>query len=189
MSLVNTAVRNLNGAKFTDADVTLELGAEAISYAKTYTGDFPYLVDMYTNLSKGKVLSVPQIRGILNCLRAQILASQKAQDSKPQDSHNVPSNRYAVTIEGKLRFFKVNNVEAGKWEGWVFVEELFGSQGSFNHVAIKGKAKFDILKAIAQDEDSLARFGQELGICGMCASPLTDEESRAIGIGPVCRNK
>lgn len=31
------------------------------------------------------------------------------------------------------------------------------------------------------------RYGREIGRCGICNRTLTDEESRRIGIGPVCR--
>jgi hypothetical protein len=33
------------------------------------------------------------------------------------------------------------------------------------------------------------RYGKELGRCGVCDMPLTNEESRELGIGPVCRAK
>ena len=52
---------------------------------------------------------------------------------------------------------------------------------------LRPKARQAVLDGIAADADALARFGQELGICGNCGRDLTDEESRALGIGPVCR--
>ncbi len=65
--------------------------------------------------------------------------------------------------------------------------EMFGGGGVR---AIKGvEPRNLILTAIANDPDALARFGQELGKCGKCGRDLTDEESRAIGIGPVCREQ
>lgn len=32
-------------------------------------------------------------------------------------------------------------------------------------------------------------FGQKIGICSRCGTELTNTESRAYGIGPICRNK
>jgi len=32
-------------------------------------------------------------------------------------------------------------------------------------------------------------YGTELGECGVCGRTLTDEKSRAYGIGPVCRER
>lgn len=98
----------------------------------------------------------------------------------------VPPARYAVELDGKLRFFHVQHGE-GKWRGWVFVKEqagptIFPVKDAFR--------KALILEAIAADvKSSLARYGRELGICGACGLPLTDETSRAEGIGPICRNK
>lgn len=35
----------------------------------------------------------------------------------------------------------------------------------------------------------LAVTGAAIGCCSRCNSPLTDENSRALGIGPVCRGR
>ncbi len=32
-------------------------------------------------------------------------------------------------------------------------------------------------------------YGRELGVCGVCSRTLTDESSRAAGIGPVCASR
>jgi len=47
--------------------------------------------------------------------------------------------------------------------------------------------KLRILKAIIADPDAGPRFGREIGRCYVCGRTLTDETSRALGIGPVCR--
>lgn len=49
----------------------------------------------------------------------------------------------------------------------------------------------DIAKRIneAGAREAMILFGQELGSCGHCGRELTNEESRAAGIGPVCRSK
>lgn len=36
---------------------------------------------------------------------------------------------------------------------------------------------------------SMIRYGRELGVCGSCGRELTNDASRAAGIGPVCANK
>ena len=46
-----------------------------------------------------------------------------------------------------------------------------------------------ILDAPGGPEAAAAKYGQEIGQCGMCNRVLTDEVSRAAGIGPVCRSK
>jgi hypothetical protein len=41
----------------------------------------------------------------------------------------------------------------------------------------------------ADPKVAMLRYGQELGQCGHCYRTLTNDESRAVGIGPVCRAK
>jgi hypothetical protein len=41
----------------------------------------------------------------------------------------------------------------------------------------------------AGPEKSARLFGQKIGSCGRCGRTLTDEHSRAVGIGPTCEGK
>ena len=98
----------------------------------------------------------------------------------------VDAGRYAVTIGEKLRFFHINRPEDGRWAGYTFVNEQAGDELFGIRDANRRKM---ILETIANDDHALARYGQELGVCGMCGRTLTDEVSREMGIGPVCRSK
>jgi hypothetical protein len=95
----------------------------------------------------------------------------------------VPDGRYAVTLAGEdtLRFFRV---KAGHKTGVVFVDE----QASDDMWPVRDRARrVAILAAIASDPAAAGvRYGQALGVCGVCGRTLTDEASRAAGIGPVC---
>jgi hypothetical protein len=97
----------------------------------------------------------------------------------------VPEGRYAVTgNDGTTDFYVVEIPTAGKWAGFVFLSQ----QISDDYVAVKNpKTKATILAKIAQDPKAASiRYGQELGKCGVCNKTLTDNESIAAGIGPVC---
>lgn len=100
------------------------------------------------------------------------------------DTDNVPAGRYAVeNADGDLRFYKVDRPTEGRWAGYVFVNVL----ASDDEYPVRGRAKTSILTAIAADPAAAsARYGREIGACGLCGRTLTDEESRARGIGPVC---
>ena len=100
-------------------------------------------------------------------------------------ARSVDAGCYAVEFEGRLRFFRVSTPDEGRWAGFTFVEE----QASDEMFSVKGPRKGRVLETIAQDDNALARYGQELGVCGMCHRTLTDPVSREIGIGPVCRSK
>jgi hypothetical protein len=171
-------------AKFVDEDVTPELHEAGLAYLATYTGGFTYLVDLKTKNPAN--LSIGQVRGILNCIRAEVLRVQDAGEGAGEPLM-VNDGRYALLMTDKLRFFKVNTPTEGRWAKFTFVNEVFGGG---NKISIRNRDfRNEVLTAIANDPDALTRYGQELGECGVCGRELTDAQSRAIGIGPVCREK
>ena len=177
-----------NGEKFTDEDVTPTLHEAGLEYLKGYNGQFAYLLDLKTR--NPNRLSVGQVRGILNCIKAEITRKANVKADVEVIGITVADGRYALDIDGKLRFFRVNTPTEGKWEGFTFLKEVFGGGGlgKPREDAIRNRdIRNSVLKAISEDSQALARYGQELGICGNCGLPLTDEMSRQIGIGPVCR--
>jgi len=95
-------------------------------------------------------------------------------------AHDVEDGRYAVEKEdGTLMFYSVKN---GKYKTFVDV------WASDTRYPIKNSAEAGrILKAIKADPDAGPRFGREIGRCYVCGRTLTDEYSRQLGIGPVCR--
>lgn len=101
--------------------------------------------------------------------------------------HDVPAGRYAVNSEeGVLRFFQVDKPTEGRWAGHTFVKVQAGDDLH----NVKGAAKTNILTRIALDPAAASkRYGQEIGSCGVCGRTLTDADSRAAGIGPVCSAK
>lgn len=100
---------------------------------------------------------------------------------------DVPAGRYAVeNSDGDLRFYKVDTPTEGRWAGHVFV----AVQASDDMHPVRGRAKGAVLAKIADDPaEASARYGREIGRCGLCGRTLTDEDSRARGIGPVCADK
>ena len=187
--MLNTEIRNIvtpvinPEAKFEDADVNAELRQAGIDYLTSYDGTFNYLVDLKRrNPAK---LSIGQVRGVLNCIRAELLREANGEQDA-LDMPTVADGRYAVHMDGKLRFFRVNTPAEGRWSGFTFINEHLGDRKA----SIRNRAeKLAVLTAISNDSEALARFGKELGICGVCGRTLTDEESRELGIGPICRNK
>lgn len=115
------------------------------------------------------------------------------QDSQPKQGSGavrlpeVEAGRYAVpTEEGKLAFYEVSKPTRGKWAGRTFVSVL----ASDTEYPVRGKAAQTVLNKIAANpKEALARYGQEIGVCGACNRTLTDEESRRRGVGPVCAAK
>ena len=102
--MTNTAIANAldSESKFTDSQVTPELREAGLAYLATYEGGFSYLVALKRRNPAD--LSLGQVRGVLNCVRAEIL---RANNDKFWDG--VADGRYAITLDGKLRFFRVNS--------------------------------------------------------------------------------
>lgn len=50
-------------------------------------------------------------------------------------------------------------------------------------------AKIVVALSIKERREANALFGREIGRCGCCGKSLTDEISRAEGLGPICRGR
>jgi len=101
----------------------------------------------------------------------------------------VPDGYYAVAMAGHkndVTFYRLRTGKRGKWQGFQFIDLL----ASTTPYPVRGKdARAAVYTAIREAgiNEARAAFGQKLGRCGVCNRPLTDETSRALGIGPECR--
>lgn len=118
--------------------------------------------------------------------------SQSTADQDLPSAEVVPAGSYALATTSEdavnsLAFYQVDRPEEGKWAGHVFISHQVS--GDFRRVPrnqVKG-----ILDRIVQAgpmEASMA-YGRELGECGVCHRTLTNDASRAKGIGPKCEAK
>lgn len=100
---------------------------------------------------------------------------------------DVPAGRYAIEEDGVLKFFVIDRPTEGRWAGYVFIK----IQASDDLYPVKDPARKEfIYKAIAHDPRAASvRYGRELGHCGICGRTLTDPDSIAAGIGPVCAGR
>lgn len=124
-------------------------------------------------------------------LRMPDAVAEAKPEPKPEPKATVPDGRYAITGEdGTTDFYRVKNGK-GKWAGRIFVTLLLGSPGDLREQNVSRVVTGTVLHKIIEDgpEAACKRFGSELGVCGICGSPLTDPESIALGIGPVCRKR
>lgn len=86
--------------------------------------------------------------------------------------------------DGVVKFYRIKKVLKGRWQGRVFVD----AQASDEYHPVKSAQSLaHVLGGILRDPDAAARlYASELGCCSRCARTLTDETSRARGIGPDC---
>lgn len=93
--------------------------------------------------------------------------------------HGLPEGRYAVPTEpgaeNKLAFYNVT-------ERGVFIQ-----LGSALHAIPEAVEQAVIAKILLDPAEAARTYGREIGRCGVCGLKLTNDVSRAYGIGPVCR--
>lgn len=113
----------------------------------------------------------------------------KAQPAQPANFKAIPQGYYATksaTGNNDLDFWFVRVAESGKWQGWRFVRRVIGGRSpEVVHSSTGIAALHAILDAGTEAAGML--FAQELGRCRKCGRDLTDDTSRQLGIGPVCR--
>lgn len=98
----------------------------------------------------------------------------------------VPAGWYCLPSSSGLRFYRVDTPSEGRWAGRTFVTRVIGGD---RDCSIRGDQARNVLAAIAADPDAGPRYGREIGYCCRCNRVLTDEASRAAGIGPICAAK
>jgi Family of unknown function (DUF6011) len=104
---------------------------------------------------------------------------------------DVPAGHYAVkslTGNNDLDFFRVDRPTEGRWSGRTFVKRVIGGKPD---APVRGQTALHALQAIrdAGPEAAGVLYGREIGQCYRCNRHLTNETSRALGIGPDCRSK
>ena len=113
--------------------------------------------------------------------------------TQANDFPNVPAGRYALralnvsALGNEILFYKIDRPTEGKWAGRLFVKRMESDE----EILVKDTMQRSrILARIAEDpEGASALYGREIGCCGICNKTLTNDESRARGIGPVCAGK
>jgi len=140
-------------------------------------------------------------------IRAAEAVPVPAQAPSPAPRQDRPSlhldeGRYAVEIDGKLRFFSVTEGK-GRWAGRHFVNEVIGGQqdkSTTREVALAARKAIlaDVYDRPANEEwgieagrftgpeGAALRYADEIGRCVLCNRHLTDPISRQTGMGPDC---
>lgn len=99
------------------------------------------------------------------------------------DWEHVRPGRYALEDDGDIKFYQVSKMIAkGKPR---IVYSLVGSPGDFRRTRIYRAER--VMERIAADPvAAFARYGVNVGQCGVCSSPLTQKHTRERGVGDIC---
>jgi len=113
----------------------------------------------------------------------------QSSDYKPM-ALSIPDSKYALyNGQGKIIFFEVRTGK-GKWAGFQFLDRLVGAPGDWQHFPVKGAEKSEIMKDLDMNPKAAAiRFSKHFTVCAVCGSPLSDPESMAAGLGPICAKR
>jgi hypothetical protein len=99
--------------------------------------------------------------------------------------------RFAVDTEhgaaNTVAFWWIVPSEGPQWTRY-FLRQMIGGHSEAQRVRMAPEAMVRIAHKIleAGPKESMLRYGRELGECGHCGRTLTNDASRAAGIGPVC---
>lgn len=226
LSPVETAKRELAKLdRVTDQQVSgrQDWMRAACDYAENYSGNFSFMLDMRAAMKRFGGLSIPQMRGTLNCLRAEgqreaaelaRLAAIVAPVSAPVVSTlgEIADGFYTVSFEsGSHVTLRINSVSAkqsrnGKasryasylcgpintsdYQRFAFINGSSYKAFRMGNFA-KQVAALEVL--MSADEEVQTKFGKayarESGNCYVCGRLLTDPDSIAAGIGPICEGR
>lgn len=149
-------------------------------------------VDQLTKAGASKLIDWLLLQPVKESkLSAGARRSIEAEKASRVEAPEVPAGRYAVATEdgatNELAFYKVDRPTEGRWAGYVFVKLMRSDE----EVRLSRAAGNAILAKIAEvgAEEASKAYGREIGECGVCGRTLTNDDSRAMGIGPKCAEK
>lgn len=100
---------------------------------------------------------------------------------------DVDEGRYAVGTEAEARFYQVKISQHGN--KYMMIGHANGAGVGWTFLPVEKGAIAAAEKIAADPKQAMLNFGHWLGECGNCGRALTNDESRAAGIGPICRAK
>lgn len=184
------------GRKVTLKDITPAMVAAATEWAKGYTGNFGFMVDMAAKANNGR-LSNGMAKGVLNCYVVEVQRKPLAKRKQPAgiDLSAVPTGNYAIPGGDTRLKVRIEAPSRGKWQGWIFVKDAaeYGKAKTYGSQRPGHKYQGSIAEAlhiiVSNPFEASKAYGKLVGNCGRCGRTLEDEKSVANGIGPICATK
>ena len=106
------------------------------------------------------------------------------------EKSDLPDGRYGIkNVPGHkntVSFFRLRTPKDGDWAGYQFIDQIVGHGKRFPVKEADTRKKIRDLIMEQGVVECLQLFGKEFEHCGRCGRELTDDTSRARGIGPDC---
>lgn len=156
---------------------------------------------LYTLAADEHIIDNPRkasdlIDKLLRAPRKPLAAKPAARDAELEEAlASVPKAKYAIPaneIFADMFDAKINNdllfVEVKEYMNRLYVRRLHGSVGSFTRSKLTRSDSLTVLGIIKRNPYNYTKlFGEHHKCCGRCGAELTDDESRRLLLGPVCR--
>lgn len=131
----------------------------------------------------------------------RLLDAPRKESAKPKGNPllaDIPKAKYAIptaelaVVSDLVGLEAVKNdllfLEVKEYKGTVYMRRLLGAPGAFTRVRLSHEAVAALASILKADPYKYTRlFGEHYACCGKCGAELTDEESRRLMLGPVCR--
>ncbi len=172
----------IEGAKAALTKARREGTAAARPERKATEGQVAYLTDLLATRvapeGSDYTLIDPATLSFADASLAIDVLSKRPRATAATAAHGIREGRYAYQPEGEQAMF-LRVSRTGR---------VYSQAGPSEH-PYRG-TDTDALRWIAANQkDAAALYGKLLGVCGRCSRELTDEDSRARGLGPICASK
>lgn len=145
-----------------------------------------------TSLLEERGLLTPEIEEQIPTLTKKQISKwiEKAKTIAPTRIwSDIPDGRYAVTgNDGSTDFYRITTgAPESRWAGRRFLQ----LQLSDNYETVAQPTRSAVIRKIIADTPKACaiRYGMEIGRCAICDRTLTNPESIARGIGPICAER
>lgn len=195
-----------DGFKFDVSDVDPELMRGATEFARQYQGSFEYMVSMHQQALR-QWLTVPQAKGVLNCMMAdvrrqrlasrpkevvdftglrQLFAKASAHLKRPRITLQLNGNPITVKLMTTGSHVGSINLSTGSYEDGIWYGRV-ETDGTLTAGRSMSPAVRALIDELSTDPVAAAKRHAHLtGNCCFCNRRLDDERSTSAGYGPIC---
>lgn len=107
----------------------------------------------------------------------------------------IPKSKYAIPMSELMPEFLEQSakgdlvfLEVREYKKHTYIRRLYGSYGGFNREKVSLPDASTFVRLIASEPLKYAKlFGLAYKCCAKCMADLTDERSRELALGPICR--
>lgn len=187
-----------------EATRTNGLDDRIIEWMKSSAPTFPFAQSLYEQWQRRGFLSVRQIEAANKCIEARAKSAEQKANApeaslKPlEDAFNhalARGAKRAAMVVGNLRFSLAGPMSANP--GAIYAKERsegvylgkFASGRFFRSRDCTDEQQAALLEIASDPLKKAIEHGRMTGECAVCSRELTDPESIARGIGPVCADK